>query len=37
MRIIRDGKNRNLALSWGEYIEKVLKNQLVHLWPKISN
>ena len=37
MRIIRDGKNRNLALSWGEYIEKVLKNQLVHLWPTISN
>jgi hypothetical protein len=40
MRITRDGKNRKLTLSQGEYIEKVLErfrmqNQLVHLWPAI--
>ena len=44
MRITRDKKNHKLTLSQGEYIEKVLerfrmkmKNQLVHLWPSISN
>jgi hypothetical protein len=44
MRITRDRKNHKLTLSQGEYIEKVLErfkcrmqNQLVHLWPTISN
>ena len=44
MRITRDKKNRKLTLSQGEYTEKVferfecrMQNQLVHLWPAISN
>ena len=44
MRITRDRKNSKLTLSQGEYMEKVLwrlkmqnANQLVHLWPSISN
>ena len=43
-RITRDKKNHKLTLSQGEYIENVFErfrihtqNQLVHLWPTISN
>jgi hypothetical protein len=44
MRITRDRKNRKLTLSQGEYTERCwrglecrMQNQLVHLWPTISN
>ena len=44
MRITRDMKNRKFILSQGEYIRRCwrgsecrMQNQLVHLWPAISN